>query len=94
MLLFNNYGPTEATIDVSEALVSSTDEVSCVSIGKPHNGVTLHVLNRDLQPCSVEERGQIAIEGFGLARGYINKAQETAKRFCGRAAGRGPVDCI
>ncbi|MGG3994474.1 non-ribosomal peptide synthetase, partial [Bacillus paralicheniformis] len=52
-----------------------------LSIGKPIANTRAYVLgqNNEVQPVGVA--GELCIAGRGLARGYLNKPEETAKRF-------------
>ncbi|MCY8351738.1 AMP-binding protein, partial [Bacillus haynesii] len=52
-----------------------------LSIGKPIANTRAYVLgqNNEVQPVGIA--GELCIAGRGLARGYLNKPEETAKRF-------------
>ncbi|WP_123032480.1 lichenysin non-ribosomal peptide synthetase LicA [Bacillus sp. TYF-LIM-B05] len=77
--LVNNYGPTENTV-VATSTAIDPDE-GMLSIGKPIANTRVYVLgqNNEVQPVGVA--GELCIAGRGLARGYLNKPEETAKRF-------------
>ncbi|WP_440096949.1 lichenysin non-ribosomal peptide synthetase LicA [Bacillus paralicheniformis] len=77
--LVNNYGPTENTV-VATSTAIDPDE-GMLSIGKPIANTRAYVLgqNNEVQPVGVA--GELCIAGRGLARGYLNKPEETAKRF-------------
>ncbi|WP_271725743.1 lichenysin non-ribosomal peptide synthetase LicA [Bacillus paralicheniformis] len=77
--LVNNYGPTENTV-VATSTAIDPDE-GMLSIGKPIANTRVYVLgqNNEVQPVGVA--GELCITGRGLARGYLNKPEETAKRF-------------
>ncbi|MCY9398871.1 lichenysin non-ribosomal peptide synthetase LicA [Bacillus haynesii] len=77
--LVNNYGPTENTV-VATSTAIDPDE-GMLSIGKPIVNTRAYVLgqNNEVQPVGVA--GELCIAGRGLARGYLNKPEETAKRF-------------
>jgi amino acid adenylation domain-containing protein len=79
--LHNLYGPTEAAIDVTywpcdAALITDT-----VLIGRAIQNISLYVVDRDLQPVPLGVEGELLIGGVGLARGYLNKPELTAKSF-------------
>ena len=75
--LINVYGPTEATIWCSSAIV----ENSCsITIGKPIAGVSAHILYEG-HPCPIGIPGELHIGGAGLARGYLNNSELTAEKF-------------
>ncbi|HXM54997.1 MAG TPA: thioesterase domain-containing protein, partial [Candidatus Dormibacteraeota bacterium] len=81
--ILNVYGVTEATIDSSWFDVRRSelaDEVR-VPIGRPAPGVTLHVLDRWLEPQPPGVAGELHIGGAGVARGYLGRPGLTAERF-------------
>jgi amino acid adenylation domain-containing protein len=75
----NVYGPTEATVTATWAVV---DPARPVSLGVPlptYSAVILDpVRNRALPP---GETGEIGLAGVGLARGYVNRPDLTARAF-------------
>lgn len=76
-IVFNNYGPTEATIDcLSEKCTSKR-----VTIGKPINNMRCYILDEEykLQPIGVV--GELCVSGNGIARGYINNPKATMEKF-------------
>ncbi|MGW3816958.1 non-ribosomal peptide synthetase [Streptomyces sp. NPDC005046] len=78
--LFNQYGPTEAVIDVTAGQVERPVPAA-VPIGLPVPGTELLVLDADgrLQPAGVP--GELFIGGVQLARGYLGAPALTAERF-------------
>ncbi|HEX5760993.1 MAG TPA: amino acid adenylation domain-containing protein, partial [Thermoanaerobaculia bacterium] len=79
--LHNLYGPTEAAVDVSWWSCTRDDARSGVPIGRPIANLSLHVVDRDLQPVAAGVAGELAIGGVGLARGYHARPEQTAERF-------------
>jgi amino acid adenylation domain-containing protein len=77
--LLNCYGPTETTVYSSWAPIPA--DLSEPSIGRPIWNTTLHVLGagRSLLPAGVE--GELYIGGAGVARGYLDRPEQTAERF-------------
>lgn len=75
----NAYGPTEATVCASMQRCDAVDPRP--SIGSAIGGTTLAVLNEWLNPCGIGVPGEICIGGVGLARGYLHRPGETARRF-------------
>jgi amino acid adenylation domain-containing protein len=75
--LFNDYGPTEATV------FASVDERrdGRLSTGRPIAGVEIHLLDRRLQPVPIGVPGEVCLAGAGLARGYLGRPDLTAERF-------------
>ena len=74
------YGPTETTI------WSTAHELGQVGtapppIGRPIVNTQLYVLNEEHQPVVTGALGELYIGGTGVAKGYLNRPELTAKRF-------------
>ncbi|MCX7114677.1 MAG: amino acid adenylation domain-containing protein [Gammaproteobacteria bacterium] len=83
-VLFNEYGPTEATVAVSQYKISKKTLSTLgakVPIGSPGLNMSCHLLSVDLQPIQDGEVGELYIGGAGLARGYWNQPELTQKKF-------------
>lgn len=76
---FSLYGPTETTVMASagEILPGANSRI----IGKPIAGYRLYLLNPQKQPVPLGAVGEICIGGSGLARGYLNRDDQTMERF-------------
>jgi amino acid adenylation domain-containing protein len=80
--LFNEYGPTEATVWTSVyRFVPSVPFCGSVSIGRPVANTQIYVLDSQLQPVPIGVTGEVYIGGDGVARGYLNHSDQTAERF-------------
>ncbi|MFD7136156.1 amino acid adenylation domain-containing protein [Streptomyces sp. NPDC059894] len=81
--VFNEYGPTEATVGcmIFHVPPGSVLPPGPVPIGRPARNTSLHVLDGELKPVAVEQEGELYIAGEGLARGYLGQPRLTAKRF-------------
>ncbi|WP_334150891.1 amino acid adenylation domain-containing protein, partial [Hyphomicrobium sp.] len=77
--LVNEYGPTEATIFSTAALITAADDTP--PIGAPIPGTRLYLLDERLEPCRPGETGELYIAGDNLARGYWRRPGLTATRF-------------
>ncbi|MBT2572379.1 amino acid adenylation domain-containing protein, partial [Bacillus sp. ISL-51] len=76
--LANEYGPTENSVATTAARHLKQDED--VTIGRPIDHTKVYILNGNhLQPIGVT--GELCITGTGLARGYHNLPQQTARAF-------------
>jgi amino acid adenylation domain-containing protein len=79
--LFNEYGPTEATVWSSVHQCDWPIGQRSVPIGRPVANTQIYVLGPQLQPVPVGVTGEVHIGGYGLARGYFNCPDLTAARF-------------
>jgi amino acid adenylation domain-containing protein/thioester reductase-like protein len=86
--VFNVYGPTETTVWSSAARLSRDD--GWVPIGGPLANTTLCVVDEAGHDVPAGLSGELWIGGAGVARGYLNRAEETASRFVTRDTGDGP----
>lgn len=84
--LFNEYGPTEATVWSSVFECEPEGEDSAVPIGRPIANTRLyildrHSLDRHLEPVPQGVTGELYIGGEGVTRGYLNQPALTEKSF-------------
>ncbi len=79
--LFNEYGPTEATVWSSVYHCNSQHTKTQVPIGRPIANTQIYILDSHLHPVGVGVRGELYISGEGLARGYLNQPAMTAEKF-------------
>ncbi|MDN5798888.1 MAG: amino acid adenylation domain-containing protein [Corynebacterium casei] len=73
--MWNTYGPTEATVVASAAMLKPDHPVS---IGLPLNGWDLVVIDAEGNPVSPGEVGELVIGGVGLAR-YLDPEKDAEK---------------
>jgi acyl-coenzyme A synthetase/AMP-(fatty) acid ligase len=78
--LVNQYGPTECTMTSTRCRIPVQLDLDDV-IGSPTEGVTVQVLDADLQPVVDGGVGEIYIGGLGVGRAYLGRAALTADRF-------------
>lgn len=79
--LFNEYGPTEATVWTTAYRCTAAETRASVPIGRPIRNVRVHVLDDDLRPQPIGVPGELYVAGDGLARGYLNRPALTAESF-------------
>ncbi|KAF9951475.1 hypothetical protein BGZ72_007025, partial [Mortierella alpina] len=79
--VFNDYGPTEASISAATWKCPAGFEGDIVPIGHPVRNAQLYVLDDHQQPVLLGDIGELFISGVGLARGYLNRPELTAERF-------------
>jgi amino acid adenylation domain-containing protein len=75
--LYNQYGPTETTIDALQVKCSE----GSVVLGKPIANARCYILGKNNHLVPIGITGEIHIGGAGVARGYINNPELTAVRF-------------
>ena len=77
-VVFNTYGPTEATVIATYSVLKPFQEVT---IGKPLQGYDVLLVNEQLEPVADGEEGEILIGGESVARGYLNREELSARKF-------------
>lgn len=79
--LYNEYGPTEATVWSTVLDVTSRPAQQPTSIGRPIEGARVYLFDEQqgLVPRGIT--GEIYIGGAGIARGYLRNPGMTAERF-------------
>ncbi|WP_454561931.1 amino acid adenylation domain-containing protein [Mycobacterium haemophilum] len=77
--LYNYYGPTEASIEVTfwECAVNATTRT--VPIGRPIENVAVHVLDEHRKPVPIGVPGDLYLGGACLARGYRDPSLDTGR---------------
>ena len=80
--IYNEYGPTEATVG---CMIHCYDpEKDCgpsVPIGIPAANVGVYILDEHLHPVPLGATGEMYLAGDGLARGYLNRPELTEQKF-------------
>ncbi|MCP4155146.1 MAG: amino acid adenylation domain-containing protein, partial [bacterium] len=80
--IYNEYGPTEATVGCMTYLFSpKNDKHAAVPIGIPVNNAKIYILDKGLFPVPMGVTGEIYVGGEILARGYLNQPLLTAEKF-------------
>ena len=79
--LYNEYGPTEATVWSSVYQVPARVENSTIPIGKPIANTQIYLLNSRQQLVPIGVQGEIFIGGAGVVRGYLNQPEKTTEQF-------------
>lgn len=79
----NAYGPTEASDDVSQEMVSAplTEGRQIASIGTPLPNIDCYVLAPDLKLVPVGVPGELSVGGIAVGNGYLNDPRQTASGF-------------
>ena len=76
-VLYNQYGPTETTID---ALVEKCSQEK-VTLGTPISNTRCYILSKYHYLVPIGIAGELYIGGSGVARGYLNNPDLTDQRF-------------
>ncbi|MEC3955095.1 amino acid adenylation domain-containing protein [Nocardia sp. CDC153] len=79
--LRNHYGPTEAVVCATHQDVLGPQGTRIVPIGTPNRNVYVYLLDEALQLVPDGVVGEIYLGGEQLARGYLNRAGQSAERF-------------
>ena len=79
--LFNEYGPTEATVWSSVYECHLDIRRDNLPIGRPIAHTRIYLLDSQLQPVPPGVTGELYIGGGGVARGYLNHPELGAERF-------------
>jgi amino acid adenylation domain-containing protein len=77
--LFNEYGPTEATVGCIVKRISPDDQL--ITIGRPIDGMQAFILNNAGQPLLPGLAGELFLAGSGIAKGYLNNQALTDEKF-------------
>ena len=78
--LYDLFGATE-NIMVTYWLCQPEEELSSFPLGRPFPNWSIYVVDEQLQPVPVGEKGELLVGGWGLARGYLNRPELTAQKF-------------
>ena len=76
--IFNTYGPTEITVSCNAKELTDQSEI-CV--GKPLLNVNEYIVDQDGNLLPQGAVGELYVGGAGVAKGYLNAAELTAKSF-------------
>lgn len=79
--LFNEYGPTEATVWSTVHRCTEDAADGRVPIGHPIPNARVYLLDPEMQPVPVGVPGEMFIGGEGVTPGYLRRPEMTAERF-------------
>ncbi|CAF4237929.1 unnamed protein product, partial [Adineta steineri] len=78
-ILWNLYGPAEATIGSTIHCVNVTNDIQSIPIGRPFYNYRCMIMNKDLQPSVTGQDGELLVGGAGVFAGYLGRDDLTAK---------------
>jgi fengycin family lipopeptide synthetase E len=78
--IINGYGPTENTTFSTTHLIEQVD-AGRLSIGTPIKNSTAYIVDKNLQLLPPGAYGELCVGGDGVALGYLNQPELTAKVF-------------
>ncbi|MBQ3048739.1 MAG: amino acid adenylation domain-containing protein [Oscillospiraceae bacterium] len=76
--IYNQYGPSEATVAVSMKEISQADTITA---GSPMGNCRLYVLDQWMNPLPIGGNGRLFVGGLCVGRGYRNRPELTEKAF-------------
>ncbi|MGH1386773.1 amino acid adenylation domain-containing protein [Kordia sp.] len=76
--LFNEYGPTEATVGCITKVIEAGEKVS---IGTPIANMSAAIVNDQNEACEIGATGELILSGTGISKGYLNRDDITAEKF-------------
>jgi len=79
ILLYNEYGPTEATVTASG--YDGISETATTIIGTPIANTHIYMVDKNLKPVPPGISGELCIAGPGVSPGYLNSVDLTHKAF-------------
>lgn len=79
--LYNEYGPTEASVWCIVFNCHNSFPGNKVPIGRPIANTQVYLLDSQLQPVTMGMPGELYIGGEGVAQGYLNRPDLTADKF-------------
>ncbi|MCH8496044.1 MAG: non-ribosomal peptide synthetase [Balneolales bacterium] len=77
--IFNEYGPTETVVGCSVDVITSKDQP--ITIGKPVDHASMHIVDQNLQILPVGVPGELVIGGRSVSNGYLNRTDLNQSKF-------------
>jgi amino acid adenylation domain-containing protein len=80
LVIINGYGPTENTTFSTTHRIDSEYKEN-IPIGRPITNSSAFILDKSGYPVPIGVKGELAVGGEGVARGYMNQPELTAEKF-------------
>ncbi|CAF4054833.1 unnamed protein product [Adineta steineri] len=78
-IVWNMYGPAEATIDCTVHCINVTSIIQSIPIGRPLSNYRCMIMNEYLQSSAMGQEGELFVGGVGVFAGYLGRNDLTAK---------------
>ncbi|CAF1448006.1 unnamed protein product, partial [Adineta steineri] len=78
-ILWNLYGPAEATIGSTMHCVDVTNSIQSIPIGRPFYNYRCMIMNKYFQSSAVSQEGELLVGGVGVFAGYLGRDDLTTK---------------
>ncbi|WP_296887644.1 non-ribosomal peptide synthetase [uncultured Methanobrevibacter sp.] len=78
-ILADAYGPTENFAFICQSMVS--DKIHPSSVGLLNYNTKAYILDKEGRRVPIGAVGELCVSGYQLANGYLNKKEETDKKF-------------
>jgi amino acid adenylation domain-containing protein len=88
--LFNLYGPTETSVEVTYWECDRNSPLTTVPIGRPVGNTQTYVLDRHMNPVPIGVPGELFLGGVQVGRGYWNRPELTAEKFVSHPFSKNP----
>ena len=86
--IYNIYGPTEATVWVTNVRISHANDIT---IGKPVANTQIYIVDKYMEPTPIGVTGELCIAGDCVGVGYLNRPELTAEKFIDNPFGNGKI---
>ncbi|MEZ5039493.1 MAG: amino acid adenylation domain-containing protein [Saprospiraceae bacterium] len=79
--LYNEYGPTEASVWCTVHRVEAQDVQTIIPIGRPIANAEIYLLDKYRQAVPIGVAGELYVGGAGVTQGYLNRPELSAQHF-------------
>ncbi|MBX2876157.1 MAG: amino acid adenylation domain-containing protein [Saprospiraceae bacterium] len=79
--LYNEYGPTEASVWCTAHKVDPSDVDRGVPIGRPIPNAEIYILDENKKPVPTGVAGELYVGGAGITAGYLNRPDLNTQHF-------------
>ena len=77
----NAYGPTEASDDITHAVMHTLPDQEMIPIGKAIQNTSIYIVDSLFNRVPLGAVGEIVVSGIAVGRGYLNDSEKTKKAF-------------